>query len=349
MSDFREIRVIDCTLRDGAYRLPQGFTAGETARLAAGLEATGIPVVELGHGLGLGAPVRGLAPCGDSDEAYLRAGRGALGRARMAALAIPGIAAPDDLRRAAYLGLDVLRIGIDVLRAEEAAPYLAEGRRLGLETHASLLKASMTDPEGFARQAARMAEAGAQHIGLYDSAGALLPGQVAAMLQAARAEVAVGLAFHGHNNLGLAVANSLAAVAAGAATVDCTLRGVGRSAGNAATETFLLAARRAGLAVAGDFAALGRMSQAEILPRFGPVEGSPEDAGMGFAGLHSDGLVLVREVAAARRIDPLTLLLALAARPPVARLTRQAVEEAAAPLPSAPVSVTASLVAAGPA
>ncbi|WP_419900197.1 hypothetical protein [Roseomonas sp. USHLN139] len=334
MSDFRAIRIIDCTLRDGAYRLPNGFSAAETARIAAGLEAAGMLVVELGHGLGLGAPAKGLSPTGDSDEAYLRAGRGALERARMAALAIPGIAALDDLRRAADLGLEILRIGIDILRAEEALPYLAEGRRLGLETHASLLKASMVGPDGFARAALRMAEGGAQHIGLYDSAGALLPAQVAAMVAAARAEVAVGLAFHGHNNLGLAIANSLAAVEAGAATVDCTLRGVGRSAGNAATEVFVLAARRAGLVVPGDFVALGRMSQEDILPVFGPIEIAPEEAGMGFAGLHSDGLVLVREVAAARRIAPLTLLLALAARPPVARLTRQAVEEAAAPLAS---------------
>lgn len=339
----REIRnpdctIIDCTLRDGSYRLPQGFSAAETAELAAGLQAAGMTVVELGHGLGLGAPARGLAPCGTSDADYLRAGRAALDQARMAVLAIPGIASLDDLRQAADLGVDVLRIGIDVPRSAEAVPFLAEARRLGCETHASLLKASLVDAAGFAGHAARMAEAGAQHVGLYDSAGALLPQQVAAMLGAARAVVGVGLAFHGHDNLGLAVANSLAAVAAGATTVDCTLRGVGRSAGNAATETFLLAARRAGLAVAGDFAALGGLSQQVILPVFGPVEGTPEDAAMGFAGLHSDGLALVRQVAAECRLNPLALLLALAARPAVARLTLEAVQDAAGAMPPQPVA-----------
>ncbi|MDQ1077600.1 hypothetical protein [Pseudoroseomonas cervicalis] len=327
----RPARIIDCTLRDGSYRLPRGFDAAQTSRLAAGLEAAGIGVVELGHGLGLGAPGRGLAPIGESDAAYLRAGRAALRRARMAVLAIPGIAAEDDLRHAADAGVDVVRIGIDIPRSAEAAPLLALSRRLGLETHASLLKASLEDAAGFARHARTMAEAGAQHVGLYDSAGALLPAQVAAMLRAARAALPAetGLAFHGHDNLGLAIANALAALAAGAESIDCTLAGAGRSAGNAATEVFLLAARRAGHALAGDFAALGRLAEVEILPIFGPIAGTPEDAAMGFAGLHSDGLALVRSVAARRGLPVLALLQALAGRPATARLAEAAVEEAA--------------------
>ncbi|EFH11051.1 hypothetical protein, partial [Teichococcus cervicalis] len=232
---------------------------------------------------------------------------------RMAVLAIPGIAAGDDLRRAADLGVDVLRVGIDIPRSAEAAPLLALSRRLGFETHASLLKASLADAGGFARHARAMAGEGAQHVGLYDSAGALLPAQVAAMLGAARAALpgGIGLAFHGHDNLGLAVANTLAALEAGAASLDCTLAGAGRSAGNAPTETVLLAARRAGHALAGDFAALGRLAEAEILPLFGPIAGTPEDAAMGFAGLHSDGLALVRRVAARRGLPVLALLQAL--------------------------------------
>ena len=83
-------------------------------------------------------------------------------------------------------------------------------------------------------------------ICVVDSAGCMLPDEVASYVRAARQSCNLGIGFHGHNNLGMANANGLAAVEQGARFVDGTLRGIGRSAGNAQTEILAYALQKAG-------------------------------------------------------------------------------------------------------
>jgi 4-hydroxy 2-oxovalerate aldolase len=149
----------------------------------------------------------------------------------------------------AAAGVGMVRVATHCTEADIAIQHIGAARDLGLDTVGFLMLSHMSEPEPLAVQARIMADAGANAVYVVDSAGALLPDQAAARVQALRAalpdEVEVG--FHAHNNLGLGIANSLRAVEAGAARIDGALASLGAGAGNAATEVLAAVFDRAGI------------------------------------------------------------------------------------------------------
>jgi homocitrate synthase NifV len=116
------------------------------------------------------------------------------------------------------------------------AEAIERSRGDGAVIGAGLPHASQVEPEVVVEIAARAAAAGAARLILYDTNGSAEPFEVAALVTAVRDAVTVPIYFHGHNDLGLAVANAWAAVRAGAAGADVTLTGLGDRAGNASLE-----------------------------------------------------------------------------------------------------------------
>jgi 4-hydroxy-2-oxovalerate aldolase len=149
---------------------------------------------------------------------------------------IPGIAQLDHLKACADAGLQFVRIGTNVHQHKEADPFIALAHKLGLFVCTNFMKSYVTPPAEFAKVVRYSAEAGSEMIYLVDSAGGMLPNDVRDYFEAMRSVTDVMLGFHGHNNLGLAVANSLVALDTGATVIDVTLLGMGRSSGNAPTE-----------------------------------------------------------------------------------------------------------------
>ena len=264
----RQVTVADTTLRDGAHPQALSYTAEQVARVAAALGAAGVPVIEVTHGYGLRGSSRAFGEAACDDVTMVAAAREAAPAARVAVLVQPGLCDRDDLAAARDAGAQVARVAVASGAAASAAGYLEVARELGMIAVGFLMLAHRLGAAALAAQAQLMADSGAQVVYVVDSAGALLPEQtserIAALRRALPSSVAAG--FHAHDNLGLGVANALAAVEAGASWVDSSLRRLGAGAGNAATEALAAALERRGVRTGIDLDELLRGAEAAVDP-----------------------------------------------------------------------------------
>ncbi len=123
---------------------------------------------------------------------------------------------------------------------------LAMARNVGAETGVGFPHATQVEPSIVAELAAAAAAAGATRVTIYDTNGSATPATVRSLVAAVGRGVAIDIFYHGHNDLGLATANALAAVDAGADGLDVTVNGLGDRAGNASLEQVALALTLAG-------------------------------------------------------------------------------------------------------
>ncbi|MFE4610864.1 4-hydroxy-2-oxovalerate aldolase [Streptomyces niveus] len=238
--------VHDPTLRDGQHAVRHQLDRDQIRAYAAAVDAAGVPVVEVGHGNGLGASSHQVGHAKLSDDEMLATAREAMPHSRMATFILPGWGSSTDLRSAVLHGVDVVRVGAHCTEANVTERHLGVIRELGVEAQGVLLMTHMASAQELAEQCALMAGYGAQAVCLFDSAGHFLPRDVAARVAAITAAVDVPVAFHGHNNLGMAVANSVAAVEAGALMIDACARGFGAGAGNTQLEVLVAVLERLG-------------------------------------------------------------------------------------------------------
>ncbi len=232
----RRVEILECTLRDGSYAIDFKFTENDTAVLASVLGRLGFRWIEVGHGIGLGAARAGKGAMPASDERLIEAAKRAAPNALIGCFFIPGIGTVDQLKSARSAGLDFVRIGYNAPEIEDAFPYLALAKELGLKVCLNFMKTYGISADTFGEKARAGAAAGADVVYCVDSAGSMFPEDVHRYLSAARERSQCELGFHGHSNLQFAVANAVEAVRCGATFIDTTLYGLGRSAGNVPTE-----------------------------------------------------------------------------------------------------------------
>ncbi|WP_454889623.1 4-hydroxy-2-oxovalerate aldolase [Serratia quinivorans] len=240
------ILINDSTLRDGQHAVKHQLTAAQLRSYATAADKTGVAMVEVGHGNGLGASSYQVGRAALSDEEMLTTVRESLQNSKMGGFMLPGWGTIADLTKALAYGTDVVRIGTHCTEATLAERHLGWLREQGAEAHAVLMMSHMASPAELADQAELLVGYGAQAVGIMDSAGSLLPQDVTARITAMRMQVEVPLIFHAHNNLGMAVANSLAAVQAGAGIIDGCARGFGAGAGNTQLEVLIPVLERLG-------------------------------------------------------------------------------------------------------
>jgi 4-hydroxy 2-oxovalerate aldolase/long-chain acyl-CoA synthetase len=236
----KKIQILECTLRDGSYAIDYQFTAEDTAIITSGLEQAGFELIEIGHGLGLNAssPLIGLSAA--TDEEYLEAAAKSLKKAKFGMFFIPGIGRKKTLDLAAKYKMDFVRIGTNVTEVEQAEPYIKYAKELGFLVFSNLMKSYALPIDEFIKKAELASRYGADVIVVVDSAGGMMPEEVHNYISRIKREIGVKVGFHGHNNLLLAIANTVEAVKAGAEIVDSSLQGIGRSAGNAQTEILVM-------------------------------------------------------------------------------------------------------------
>ncbi|MCK5557153.1 MAG: 4-hydroxy-2-oxovalerate aldolase, partial [Candidatus Hydrogenedentes bacterium] len=243
----QNVDLLECTLRDGSYVIDFQFTVRETAEVCAGLEQAGFRRLEVGHGLGLGASAMGHGRAAATDTEYLEAARAAAPTARIGMFFIPGIGTRSDMADAKKRGLDFIRIGTNVSETDTGEEYVKFAKDIGLEVSFNFMKSYAKSPGELVKIAEKTRQWGADVLTVVDSAGGMLPSEVAAYVKLLSKRTGSTIGFHGHNNLDLAVANNVAALEAGASVVDCSLQGIGRSAGNAQTETMVLVLEKMGM------------------------------------------------------------------------------------------------------
>lgn len=303
----RRVELLDCTLRDGSYTIDFQFTARQTEEICRAVEQAGFARIEVGHGMGLGGSRHAPAAC--SDEEYLRAAVGAVTTARIGAYFIPGIGTEDHLRMARDQGVQFVRIGTDATRSEQAEPFILLARKLGLEVHYNAQKSYLATPAEFRERALRIAGAGVDVVYVVDSAGGMTPWEVRDYVTPLVADLDCRIGFHGHNNLSLAVANTLAALESGADLLDCTLQGMGRSSGNAQSEVMVLLMERMEIETGIHAPRVLAAGEELIRPLMPEPHGIPAlEAVMGSARFHSGFYDRVHRVAIEKGVDIWTLI-----------------------------------------
>ncbi|WP_225828511.1 4-hydroxy-2-oxovalerate aldolase [Streptomyces naphthomycinicus] len=314
-----QVLIHDPTLRDGHHAVGHQLDADQLRTYATAANAARVPIVEVGHGNGLGASSLQIGRALLDDATMLTTVREALTSSKMGVFLAPGWGTSGDLAAAVHHGADVVRIAAHCTEADVTERHLATVRNLGAEPQGVLLMSHMTSPDRLAEQCALMVKYGAQAVGIMDSAGHYLPADVIERIHAIASAVDVPVIFHGHNNLGLAVANSLAAVEAGASVIDATARGFGAGAGNTQLEALVTVLERHGfdtgiglreILAAGDVAA-------DHLMKAPPSIDSIAVAG-GLAGVFSGFKRPVLEAARTEGVDAIDLFLALGERQVVA-------------------------------
>jgi 4-hydroxy 2-oxovalerate aldolase len=241
MSAQRQVTVCDLTLRDGNHAISHQLGADDIRTYSRAAERAGVDVVEVGHGNGLGASSIQVGRAALSDTEMLKAARGELQESRLGVLSIPGFATVErDLKPALECGVDEVRVGTHCTEADVTRQQITLLREMDVVVKGILMMSHMASTEKLLEQALLMQGYGAHAVILMDSAGAYTSADVRQRISTLVDGLEMEVGFHAHNNLGLAVANSLVAIEAGATIVDVTARGFGPGAGNTPLE--LLAA-----------------------------------------------------------------------------------------------------------
>ncbi|MFC1585961.1 hypothetical protein ACFL5V_10475 [Fibrobacterota bacterium] len=344
MNRKRDVEILECTLRDGSYAIDFKFTDADTKLITKKLSQVGFKWIEVGHGLGLGASAANKGKMPHTDEVLIRASKSVSEKALIGMFCIPDLAPLDLLGRAKENGLDFIRIGQNATEAEGAFPYLEEARKVGLIPFMNFMKSYAITPKEFGEKAKSAQEAGAEVVYLVDSSGGMLPENVDAYLKEARDQCECPLGFHGHDNLKIAVSNSIQAMKSGATYLDTTLCGLGRSSGNAASETSVAILEMMGKHTGIDLFELLDIGDMYMWPLMSGMQlHSMMAVAMGYGQFHSSFLPEVRLMAAKYRVDIKRLVIKMGQIDPV-HLDKKKLEEVAIQLADTDKTVSRELI-----
>lgn len=296
----KTILLHDNCLRDGMHPKQHQISIDQMVAIASALDAAGVPLIEVTHGDGLGGASVNYGFPAHSDEAYLRAVVPRMTRARISALLIPGIGTVDHMRLAHDCGVKTIRIATHCTEADVAEQHIGVARKLGLDTVGFLMMAHMQEPTALAQQAKLMENYGANCVYCTDSAGFLLPDDVAARVRALREVLRpdTEIGFHGHHNLAMGVANSLAAVEEGATRIDGSAAGLGAGAGNTPLEVFAAVCERMGVHTGVDLYRFMDVAEDLVVPMMDhPIRVDRESLILGYAGVYSSFLLFAQRAA----------------------------------------------------
>ena len=301
--DLRGVEVVlhDMSLRDGMHPKRHQITLEQMIEVATALDEAGVPLVEVTHGDGLGGASINYGFPRQTDEEYLRAVVPRMKRAKVSALLLPGIGTVDHLKMAADCGVTTIRVATHCTEADVSGQHIGMARKMGLDTVGFLMMAHMIPPEEVVKQALLMESYGANCIYCTDSAGHMLPDDVTARISALRAALRpeTELGFHGHHNMAMGVANSLAAIAAGARRIDGSAAGLGAGAGNTPLEVLVAVLDRMGAKHGVDLWKMMDVAEDLVLPMMDhPVRIDRDALVLGYAGVYSSFLLFAKRASA---------------------------------------------------
>jgi len=311
-----KILIQDSTLRDGNHAIRHQLSLNDIANYCKAADSAGIPIIEVGHGNGLGASSLqvGLSRC--SDEAMLRVARENLKTSKLAVHIMPGFATIErDFAPAIDQGVDLARVGCHCTEADITFKHIEYGSKRGLHVVGSLMMSHMVSKEILLDEAKKIQEYGAKGVSLYDSAGSYLPHDVEEKVKYLSEHLEIEVGFHAHNNLGMGIANSVAAVKSGAQFVDGSIKGFGAGAGNAQLEVLVAVFQKMHIETGIDlYKVLDCATLAENTFIKYPLTITPTSIVSGLAGVFSGFAKHVDRISAQYDLDPRDILFELGRR-----------------------------------
>ncbi|GEO87018.1 MULTISPECIES: 4-hydroxy-2-oxovalerate aldolase [Alphaproteobacteria] len=313
----RKITLHEMSLRDGMHAKRHQISTEQMIEIAKAADEAGMPWIEVTHGDGLGGASVNYGFPASTDVEYLSAVIPHMKKAKVSALLLPGIGTVDTLKEAMDAGISGVRVATHCTEADCAEQHITYAAKTGLDTVGFLMMAHRASPEKLVEQALLMEGYGANCVYCTDSAGHMLPrdvtDRVAAIRAALRPETELG--FHGHHNLGMGIANSVAAVEAGANRIDGAIAGLGAGAGNAATELLVAVFERMGAETGVDLFKIMDAAEDIVVPMMDrPIRVDRGSLVLGYAGVYSSFLLFAERAEKRYGIPARDLLLELGRR-----------------------------------
>ena len=313
----KKITLHDMTLRDGMHPKRHLMTLEQMKSIAVGLDEAGVPLIEVTHGDGLGGSSVNYGFPAHTDEEYLGTVIPLMKQAKVSALLLPGIGTVDHLKMAHELGVHTIRVATHCTEADVSEQHIGMARKLGMDTVGFLMMSHMNSVEGLIGQSKLMEGYGANCIYITDSAGYMLPDEVrtklGAVRQALKPETELG--FHGHHNLAMGVANSIAAVEAGANRVDAAAAGLGAGAGNTPMEVLVAVCARMGIETGIDVFKIQDVAEDLVVPIMDfPIRCDRDALTLGYAGVYGSFLLFAKRAEKKYGIPARELLVELGRR-----------------------------------
>ena len=296
----RKVLLHDMCLRDGMHAKGEQISVAQMVKVATALDDAGVPLIQVTHGGGLGGNSLQHGFALASNEEYLQAVVPKMKQAKVSVLLIPGLGTMRELQSAYDCGARSVHVATHCTEADTSPQHIAFARKLGMDTTGFLMMAHLTDPAHLAQQGKLMESYGAETIYVTDSAGYMLPADVKTRILALREvlEPETEIGFHGHHNLGMGIANSIAAIEAGASRIDGSVAGLGAGAGNTPLEVFLAVCERMGIETGVDLFKLMDVAEDVIVPMMDQLVRIDRDSlTIGFAGVYSTFLLHAKRAA----------------------------------------------------
>ncbi len=311
----RDFRLIDSTLRDGSHAVSHQYTEDQVVAVVKGLDAAGVQVIEVTHGDGLGGSSFNYGFSKVDEMKLVEAAVNATTNADIAVLLVPGIGTVDELRRVRDLGVNVVRIAVHCTEADITQQHIKIAKELGMEAIGFLMMSHMNTPQGLLQQAKLLEGYGADTVYIADSAGAMTTNEVRARVAEIVGGIDVPLGVHAHQNLSLAVANSIAAYEEGARNLDGTSAGLGAGAGNCPTEILAAVCEKNGIVSGVDPLMLMDLAE-EVTRPLMPRQQVIDRAGLllGYAGVYGSFLLHAERAAERYGVPQAEILLELGRR-----------------------------------
>ncbi|WP_017152062.1 4-hydroxy-2-oxovalerate aldolase [Bacillus bingmayongensis] len=309
------IKITEVCLRDGSHVMRHQFTEEQVRSVTRSLDEAGMHYIEVSHGDGLGGSTLQYGKSLVDEMKLIEAAVEECKHAKVAVLLIPGIGTIHELKQAKSIGAKLVRVATHVTEADVSAQHIHFARELGMEVCGFLMMAHSAPIEKLVEQAKLMENYGAQAVYVTDSAGALLSHEVRERIQALRQSLNIEIGFHGHNNLSVAVANTITAIEEGATRIDGSVRCLGAGAGNAQTEVLLAVLDRMGYKLDIDLYKMMDLAEDIVAPLLpGPQEIQKGSLVMGYAGVYSSFLLHAERAAHRFNVDARDILIELGKR-----------------------------------
>ncbi|MCQ6277002.1 4-hydroxy-2-oxovalerate aldolase [Bacillus sp. V3B] len=311
----RDILLTEVALRDGSHAVAHQYTVEQVVNITKALSEAKVPYIEVSHGDGLAGSSLQYGLSGTNEMELIEAAVSVAGDSKIAVLLLPGIGTLTELKEAANLGAKMARIATHVTEADVAPQHIAYAKELGMETVGFLMMSHMAPVEKLVEQAKLMESYGADSVYVVDSAGYLMPNMVRERISALKQSLTVPVGFHGHNNLSLAMANTLAAIEEGATRIDGSIRCLGAGAGNTQTEVLVAACERLGIKTGVDLYKMMDLAEDIVAPLLPVAQEITKDSlTLGYAGVYSSFALHAKRAAARFGVDSRDILIELGNR-----------------------------------